>query len=531
VQSNVNRPFKAPAIMLERGESEIRAQRQVVAAVIFAALISFFVYRPDRRLPFDVIDFSEFVPLLKSSPSASEQLAKVVAYYAGHGRVNVVGYLFVLAKWNIWDANTVAWQWLRFGTMWLIIALTFLLLRRLGASLLGAFMGATVFLFAPAAAAGWIHLTAAEPLGTVILLVMCILALSDHQQWTDHRLAVALGLLTVLLLLTKEILGVTLVLPLLLAAATLTKHGSPRPSRRLAFIASGLSLGALLSLVPIVTVAIRARSDSYASEFGKQFRPATDAIAAWIRGLTPFDPFASIPGLAQGLLDVAFLGLLVVGWRVRADGVLPSRRSLLWGLLLFPLLIGIVYLPWPVFASFYALPALLSLAIVVGIAVTGVQATALRSPGVIVWLMCLMVGAMVAANDTSRTAAGRRLQGRAAELVSRASVDSIYVASPRPSRLRSSGLATILVRYGSALGMPMPEGLDVNCAQADSLSERLPTRSMLLTYNALHFVHGSLRCPIPHARILLEERFTQWRWSRLPVRYDSFYVEAHARER
>jgi hypothetical protein len=296
-------------------------------------------------------------------------------------------------------------------------------------------------------------------------------------------------------------------------------------------VLAATSVSAVGALIPVALVMRSAGTDSYAASFGTHIRPFDDAIAAWVRGLTPFDPFGALPVSVQGLLDVLFIGILVTGWRLRRRSgsvKLWEDRLLLWGLLLFPLLGGLIYLPWPYFATFYAIPYLLSLAILVGFAITALQSTPqLQRLAAGVWLWCLVAGAVSASNDANMTAAGQKLQFRAVSAI-RANnrVDTVYVATPEPPHFEWAGLGATLARYGMALGKPVPALRDVTCATALGLFDRgLPPKSMVLTYNAHHFVDGALSCgQSRNPDSVIVERYTRLRWSRFPIGRDSFYI-------
>ena len=71
-----------------------------------------------------------------------------------------------------------------------------------------------MFLAAPAAAVGWIRLTMGEPLGTLMLLALCLTIVPARRLPGNHWRWVGVGLLTAGILLTKEMLAAALLLPL-----------------------------------------------------------------------------------------------------------------------------------------------------------------------------------------------------------------------------------------------------------------------------------------------------------------------------
>jgi hypothetical protein len=51
-------------------------------ALVLAVVVAFIIYRPDRDLPFDNLDFSEFLPILQSSESFWERTRELTRHYA-----------------------------------------------------------------------------------------------------------------------------------------------------------------------------------------------------------------------------------------------------------------------------------------------------------------------------------------------------------------------------------------------------------------------------------------------------------------
>src|SRR4030095_6451487 len=60
-----------------------------VAACI-AITAALLIYQPYSARPFDMRDFSEFVPLLKGHDSAFVQFEKMTSYYGSRGRANLI---------------------------------------------------------------------------------------------------------------------------------------------------------------------------------------------------------------------------------------------------------------------------------------------------------------------------------------------------------------------------------------------------------------------------------------------------------
>jgi hypothetical protein len=462
----------------------------MVALVAIAAVSSAFVYRPDRSLPFDFLDFSEFLPILQGSEGFFGRLSGLLDYYAGdHGRLSVVAYALLAAKWELFGTSSPGWQWMRFGTMWLAVILVYLLLCRLRVGHYGSMAGASLFLFAPPAAEGWIRLTMAEPTGTVLLLLLCLLALrpTEGSEW---RLGLLFGCISAVLILLKEMLAATLILPIALAAIVPEFSGS-----RLIRIRT-LSLAALTAVlstgIPIAVVALRSADGSYTADFGSSVRPFTDAIAQWTLALLPFDPGSAFPAQWTGAALLAFIGLVATGWRLMLTASSEERAGA-WRLLALCLsysLSGVIlYLPWPAYNRFYAIPYLLSGAVLAAGALSAIAARS-RSAGrlaYLVWGLFVVFAAGDAAARARRTAARQVLN---AKLVHRLSVlaeptDTVWIATDQRVPAEWQGVGPTLQRFGAALGYAMPHLLNAPCEDSRRIARE----------RRGHFVFYSSLCP------------------------------------
>jgi hypothetical protein len=452
-------------------------EKTIMAGVTaLTLLMTLLVYRPDRDLPFDFVDFSEFLPLLQRGESFIGRVMDLLSYYAGQqGRLNLLVYVALAAKWEFWGDYSPAWQWLRFGMMWMVIVLTYHLLRRLGASRLASAAGTSMFLFAPPAVDGWIRLTMAEPLGTVILLVMCLLAMNANRGRSERRLLLTFAGLCVALVLLKEMLAATILLPLVLAAwGTSERRGVGSASRSKVRALAFLSLGAvLLAAVPVGLVAYTARADAYTADFGSSFRSAGDVLAQGTLGILPFAPGSSFPAPLAGLALLLLLALLVAGWTLQLRHDESSRRRswrLLTIALLFPLLGAATYLPWPSYNRFYAIPYLLGGAIMAAIALSALEdrsrGAAIGAYGI--WAVFLLFAGADAAAQSARAATRQRLSeqvvSRIAALGQRA--DTVFLATEQRPPTFWQGIGPTLQRYGEALGHTMPPVINVPCEES-----------------------------------------------------------------
>ena len=451
-----------------------RARILLWIVAIAAFLATLVIYRPYRSAPFDFVDFSEFLPLLKRGASFSDRLGNLLEYYGGvQGRWNVVAYVAMAAKWSIWGDSPVAWQWLRFMTMWAIICLTYRLLRALGVTWLGAAAGASIFLVAPPAVDGWTRLTMAEPLGTVLILVLCSLMMANQRYVSDRSAIILVALLSLLLVLVKEMMVVALFLPVALSA--LTYHGDVPFWRAVQFRRRTMAVGAgaIVGLVPVAIVALSAPGDAYTNEFGARLRPLGDIAAHWTLGVIPFGVGSAFPARLVGLALLAFIGMIVAGWRVRLRHATSTPRRDAWILaiaLALPLLGALAYVPWPSYNRFYAIPFLLGGSLLVALAISGLQTHAARlaPTSVMVWVIFLVFGAAdaaaLAARQTVRQRVNRILVARLAGLKDRS--DTVLLAAEQQPPTFWQGIGPTLQRYGEAYDLDMPVIINERCNTA-----------------------------------------------------------------
>ncbi len=445
-----------------------------IAALTLSVVVAFFIYRPDRELPFDHLDFSEFLPILQGSESFWERSWELTRYYASHGRANVLPYALLSAKWEMFGWWSPGWQWSRFVVMIGVVVLGFRLLRRLGATALGAVAGASVFLVAPAAARGWIRLTMGEPLGTFLLLALCLTTLPARRLRGSRPRWIVAGLLVVCILLTKEMLAATLVLPLGLLVLTdedgqLAKPTMTRQVRQSVtlFAVIGFTL-----LIPMLRMALVASEGRYAALYGISLRPIGQTMANWLSTYAPIDPVHGLPGWSLRIALALFAGLVAAGsWMYVRPVRVNGHRAWFLGLaLLLPLICALIYAPWPAYQEFYSLPYLVGTSILIAFALTGFHIGA--SPVIQVaahgcWGLLFLVGAVGAHWQAGVAAATQSANYRLVTRVSgMAGIDSVFVPTPNIAPQRWQGPAGTLRRYAAALGLPWPGTRDVPCVKA-----------------------------------------------------------------
>jgi hypothetical protein len=445
----------------------------VVAAALAAAL-TFLVYRPDRTLPFDFVDFSEFLPLLRRGGSFAEVMASLLDYYAGdQGRLNIVGYAGIALKWTLWEDSSPPWQFMRFATMWLVILLAYKLLRRLDASRLASAAGASIFLFAPPAVEGWTRLTMAEPLGTVLLLLACLMGLKRRPGPSEGVLATGFAITCATLVLLKEMMAATLLLPVALVALHARQTPAPWPLSRLRNLTAAVLVAVVVTGVPVAVVAIVAPAQAYAADFGATIRPLGNALAQWGFAFAPFGLATSFPPPLVGSALGAFLALLVAGWllRLRPTDRDSSRSGRLLALaLLFPLVGTVIYLPWPAYQRFYAIPYLIGGAILAALALTSLERRGrmVARSAYAVWVLFLAFAGADAAAQAGRMAVRQQINRAVVARVSanRQLADTVLLATEQRAPQAWQEIGPTLQRYGNALGDSMPILINTPCEES-----------------------------------------------------------------
>jgi len=444
---------------------------------IIALVAGSVLYLPWTSRPFDVLDFSEFVPLLRANGGIGSRWSALVDYYATQGRFNPLGHLFIALKWTVLGEHPVLWQGLRALQMSVLAGLGAALLHRLGASRSGSVIGALLLVVSGAATSGWLRLTAAEPVGAIFLFGAVLLAL-DYQRATRWReRAVAISLLVLAALLVKELL---IVLVPLVAITALCRVGMSwhRPSlaARDRWLLGAGTVSVLLAIVPVAIVAQRAAATSYASQYGAS-RTLGGGLPFLIEAaLLPSTPAFGRPG-ASLVIPANLLFLLVVacgGALLLRDARPESRRDRLrtmFGLAALPVLCALAYMPWPVWVNFYALPYTIAPAALLAFALTGAERSgnsAARwfvTAGALLGLAYASAGAFSTARLSLATQEVKATV--ALMLPSLADRDSVLVPEARGHRQEWQRLGPTLGRYGRAFGsgrVPLVRG--VRCEEA-----------------------------------------------------------------
>ena len=443
-----------------------------VAGALLAAVITGLVaYRPDVAWPFDMVDFSEFLPLLEQNDSFMSRLSALNAYYEQHGRMNVLQYAGTVARWDVFGTWSPGWQVTRMVVMLGVILCCGMLLRRLGATRLGAVAGAACFLVAPPAASAWVRLTMAEAIGTLVMLLLTWRALGfrDRPSWKGEVAIQAGG--AIVLLLLKEMFAPLLLLPM--AAALATQAGGAwrfaRPDRRHVMLLGTVAVAGVVVALPIALVFAQAPRSGYVSLLGAQWIPPEAVAALWAAAVLPFRFIPERMSIPWLLAMLSWLTIGAIGWGTAFRN--PGRKThhVFWLALAFgwPLLGIVIYTPWPAFASFYGVPYLIGPAVFIGFGLSFVQRHAAH--GTLLATVLAALPGIVAATDAQEYASRRHASQVTAHrlidwVTDSVRVDSIFVASTESHRLVMAGPGPTLGRHAAATHRPWPPARDFPCA-------------------------------------------------------------------
>jgi len=454
------------------------------------------VYQPWRWLPFQIVDFSEFLPFLIGGRSFPDRFSAVTQYYAERGRFNPIQHGFTVLYWSLFGANAAGWQLFRFGWMFALAAAVHLLLRRLGSGRAGALAGSALFLFAGSTIDHWLSPHLAEPLGLAFVLGASWIAAGYQESdgWRVRGAAIA-GLLA-LAAVTKEMLFACV--PFVLALGCCWRGGAayrPRVTVREGWLIGATALACAVAAIPIVLTYLSAPAEGYSQAYGQ-----ADLGAKHLAGViaTFFLPTgAAWMPLPKTLLypaNTLFLATLAGGAyaalsRRRSPSTNGSRVPVAVIAALLPVAGVLAYLPWPNTFDYYGYPFLVGVAWLLAQAVTAVE---VGVPKLVRWASyaaCVGVVAYTAvpAHRAARARAARRLTDAAAARALSGYTDRAVVLVginfPLPAHQRWQGLAETLRRYALVVdGARTPALVDVACADAAPVARRAPRDTIVLVY-------------------------------------------------
>jgi hypothetical protein len=414
-----------------------------------------------------------------------------------------------------------------------LVGTAFAVIRRLGANRSGAMLGASLFIVAGSAAHGWVRLTMAEVVGTQLLLIGLLIALDFQRapRWWRH--VGGLTIIVVALVLTKEMFIATI--PLLVAIALCWQPDDmlrmARVSRRNIAACLACGIGALATAVPVGLVALNAPAGAYTSTFGTEgfpwFRPVV-----WITGAATPYLVVSWRNPAWALAQLLVLGAVtIVGLRSLIQD--PMRRghyrALLVVLGLHVVAGALLYLPWPVYQPFYAMPFLIAPAAAMALAITGTQRSSrgLDSSSVLAlagWGFVLLSATVQAVDYRRSTDAEQRFNAELVRFVAErhSQFDSLVVVNKRSLRGARSwqGFGATIARYGNAMSYTMPSVVDEDCATARVRRLTSHATTLLLRY-------GNTCASMGRPDTVIVRRYRQFDWDRFRPSNDSLFAELY----
>lgn len=468
--------------------SQVEPSSWITAGVFAAVTVwSAVLYKPWVALPFPIRDFGSILDLFQANDSMVGRWSALLDMVVAAGRLTPLSMLPLAALWSAFGDNTVAWQWARFAVMLLVVGSSYALLRRFGASRVGAWVGASLFVIAGSASGGWLLPQVMEPLGILAVLAAAGLALRWRGSSEATLVAFEIALLLAAAILVKEPFVACVPFVILVAlrgcdGLHVLRLQIPRRALALVSITGGVIF--LVNVLPLILVRrVSAASGTYAAAYELQsvdFTRVTNVLRATLLPVTRLVTFPA---------NAAFLGILAAGLLIMFRGGRkgPEAIPLLLALTL-PLAGALLYLPWPEFPGYYAMPYLLGLALALALAITAVQAfgaRVLRLFTAAAAIVLIVLGTVMARNAVESEVAQRIVEATVARSLENASTaDEIVAAVPNPAA--SGRLGDGLRRYAQATGArSLPLASDSSCAVAFALAERLDDRALVVALPGL----------------------------------------------
>jgi len=462
-------------------------------ALVVVGIMAFWLYQPWHRRPFDVIDFSDFLPLLVGGDSFTDRFGALISFYGPeHGRFNPVAYAGLALKWEVLGSDPLLWQLLRAGQLTLAAGGVYLLLRRLSAGPWGAAIGSSLIFFSFSSSQAWVRLSVAEPLGLILMLAAALLAVRLQTARLWRATAIASGVFVALAILAKEML-IAWVPVVAYVGWYLGPDGRLRsirvPGERGGWLLASVGFATVAAAVPIALAALSLKPTGYATIFGQgTLSPGRIAVIAQ-RMLVPWPVAQGAEGLAFALPALLFVLTLLCGVNAAsADPRWRDHTSRAWVLgLALPAMGTILYTPWPSYWALYGLPFLVGPALLVAIAVTSAERRSLRSRWTarVLATGCVLTVIAPSVHSARRFAARQEVNvALAHELPAHPAADSIVVALVIPPRTGLPGIGTALRNY-ALLFHPLdtlPPALDAQCADVVTRFRRGLGRTVIISY-------------------------------------------------
>jgi hypothetical protein len=487
--------------------------------------VALVAFRPWADRPFDTLDFSEFLPLLRDGEGLFGRTWGLTTYYLHeHGRLNVASYFALALKWTLLGPSPLLWQWARFAQIALMVGGIYLLFRRWSLGPVAAMAGASIFVASRVSGEAWTRMTMGEPLGMIFTVGALWLAW-DHRRAPDPRgRAIAAGVLMVLAILAKEMMAG--VLPVVWLAgmsdATDGPPGAPRwdaAGRRWLFWTGVPTVGAFLI---VVLTAIGGGTGGFTSLYGSGIGRGEAFVELllrpwYVQGQRPGWSSLWLPGNTL-FLAMQGAGLALV-WR---DA--EARRRWLWPALAagaLSLALAVLYVPWPYFNLYYAIPFLLGTAFLFGMAVERVSAQGRwgRLATLLAWAGVVGSSAPASAHAASYAIGLQRVNGQLAAILPHvANADRVVVARRDLAPAAWIGTGPTLRRYALVTGLAteLPPARDRTCAEVGDLLQRGLGKTVVITY-----LHNCGPIPGASTRVIERYRYVWVAWGAAGVADDS----------
>jgi hypothetical protein len=434
-------------------------RRTAFVAAILLGILALAMYRPWVPRPFDILDFSEFLPLLRDPADLLGRIGALFRYYGEeHGRLNLVSYVGLALKWTILGDAPVLWQWARFFEMVLLVGGTYAVLRRLALRPLGALAGASLFVVSRVAGEGWTRMTMGEPLGLLFVLGGLYIATDWRQAHRPVLAAAAAGTLLALGVLSKEMMAGLVPLAWLIGTGIDADGNLGRPrfdadGKRWLFWTAVLPLGAFFAAL---FVAVGGGSESFTALYGVGGGGVSGFLRLmarpwFVQGMRPGFEALIIPG------NTLLVGVILAGLGPQLLRV-DRRAELLWpaiAALGLTLAFAILYIPWPYVNLYYAIPFLLGVALIYGMSIDRLVqlGRGARIGALLAWLGMLASAAGATEHAAAQAIARQQVNGEVVQHLSRIpSATRIVVARRALPPVAWIGTGPTLRRYALATG-------------------------------------------------------------------------------
>jgi hypothetical protein len=425
----------------------------VFAITIWAAVL----YHPWAWRPQPLIDMPGLLTIASTQPTLTTRSRALIRHQLSEGRFSPLTMTWIAAQYSWFRTEGGGWVWTRFVLMLAVSVAAYFLMLRLGLPPLGAAAGSTLFVIADAARGAWQMPQVVEPVGVLFLFLAVGCAISDAP--VSMRSAGA-AIATALAVFVKEpfLACVPAVLLLLLWPR---EQAAFRGLGGKSVLAGAQYLGLLIIVagVPILWAQAQRDPGGYATRYALTNLSLAATLNAWRASVLPVTRVLLFPANLAFLMIIA--GGVLIGWR----GSGASRTILVAVALTAG--VALMYSPWPAFPGYYALPALIGPATVLGGSFGEVltHRPLIRWSAIAAFLVLCGYGTLLAINEHGAYSASTKLDRRVALLLGQRGAGRSLVVVTRAGP--EAGFARSLELYANLLGKASPKAeADIGCEQA-----------------------------------------------------------------